>query len=227
MEQIIGGNGKEEEANVPLKVESKPEGKEKRAISYDAIRPHIKSGDVLMFTGKYWISAIIKLLTHSSYSHAGIVAWWNKRLMVMEADSKGVVVSRLSSKLDKYKGEVEWYVCRKEISDEDRKKMVDFAQEELGKSFAKWRALLFGWRVFFKKSLSKKDEFRRSNKLFCSHYVAEIYNHIGIDLKKNREDRFMSPRDIANSHQLEKKGVFITKKRIFLQPDEGKLIEIK
>jgi hypothetical protein len=187
----------------------------------------MKNGDVLMFTGEYWISAIIKLLTHSSYSHAGIVAWWNKRLMVMEADSKGVIVSRLSSKLDKYRGKVEWYACRQEISEENRKKMVDLAQEELGKSFAKWKALLFGWRVFFKKSLSKKDEFRRSNKLFCSHYVAEIYNRIGIDLKKKREDRFMSPQDIANSHQLEKKGVFITKKRIFLRPDEGKLIEIE
>jgi hypothetical protein len=204
-----------------------PEAKKKKKIRYDIVRSHIKNGDVLLFKGRYFVSSIIKTLSFSSYSHAGVVAWWNKRLMVMEADTKGVVVSRLSSKLDKYKGEVEWYTCNQEISKEDRSKMVDFAQEELGKEFATWKAFWFGWKVFFKKDLSAKDEFRRTNKLFCSQYVAQIYNFVGIDLKKNREDRFMSPDDIANSRLLEKKGVFIIRKKIFLQLEDGIQLEIE
>ena len=86
--------------------------------------------------------------------------------------------------------------------------MVIFAQEELGKSYARWKAVLLGLRVLFKRDLSKKDELRMENKLFCSQYVAQIYNSIGLDLKKNREDRFMSPRDIAKSPLLEKRGKF-------------------
>jgi hypothetical protein len=46
------------------------------------------------------------------------------------------------------------------------------------------------------------------NKLFCSQYVAQIYNSIGLDLKRNREDRFMSPGDIARSRLLERRGEF-------------------
>ncbi len=68
--------------------------------------------------------------------------------------------------------------------------------------------MLFGLKVLFKRDLSKKDELRMEDKLFCSQYVAQIYNSIGLDLKKNREDRFMSPGDIASSPLLEKRGEF-------------------
>jgi hypothetical protein len=56
--------------------------------------------------------------------------------------------------------------------------------------------------------LGERDRLRRENKLFCSQYVAQIYNSIGLDLKKNREDRFMSPEDIARSPLMEKRGEF-------------------
>ena len=68
--------------------------------------------------------------------------------------------------------------------------------------------MLFGLRVLFKRDLSKRDELRMENKLFCSQYVAQIYNSIGLDLKKNGDDRFMSPGDIAKSPLLEKRGKF-------------------
>jgi hypothetical protein len=207
------------------KVEPKPESKMR--IRYDVIRPHIKNADVLMFQGKYRSSALIKRLTRSPYSHAGIAVWWNKRLMVMEADSKGVVVSRLSSKLEKYKGKVELYTHKEEISKEDRDRMIDFAQEELGKEYATWKALVFGWKVLFKRKLSERDGLRKENKLFCSQYVAQIYNAGGKDLKKNRDDRFMSPNDIANSDKLKRKGIFLLRKRIFLVTDEGAEIHIE
>jgi hypothetical protein len=207
------------------KVEPKPESKIR--LRYDLIRSHIKNGDVLMFQGKYRSSSLIKRLTKSSYSHAGIAVWWNKRLMVMEADSKGVAISRLSSKLEKYKGKAELYTSKEEISKEDRDRMIDFAQEELGKEYATWKALVFGWKILFKKKLSEKDELRKENKLFCSQYVARIYNAGGKDLKKNRDDRFMSPNDIANSKELKRKGVFLLRKRIFFLTDKGTEIHIE
>jgi hypothetical protein len=99
-------------------------------------------------------------------------------------------------------------MCKKEISEEDRLRMVIFAQEELGKSYARWKAVLFGLKIFLNRNLSRKDQLRMENKLFCSQYVAQIYNFIGLDLKKNREDRFMSPGDIARSPLMEKRGEF-------------------
>jgi hypothetical protein len=81
-------------------------------------------------------------------------------------------------------------------------------------------------KVLFKRDLSEKDELRMENKLFCSQYVAQIYNSVGSDLKKNTEDRFMSPGDIASSPLLEKKGVFFIRNKIFLQLKEGTQFEI-
>jgi hypothetical protein len=128
--------------------------------------------------------------------------------MVMEAVMIGVRIEPLSRNICRHHGNVEWFTCKKEISEEDRLKMVIFAQEELGKSYARWKSVLFGLKVLFKRDLSEKDELRMENKLFCSQYVAQIYNSVGLDLKKNREDRFMSPGDIARSPLLEKRGEF-------------------
>lgn len=177
-------------------------------LTYNEVRLQIKNGDVIMYTEKKILSRLISWLTRSSHSHAGIAIWWNERLMVMEAVMRGVRIAPLSRNIYQHKGKVEWFSCKKEISEEDRLRMVIFAQEELGKSYARWKAMLFGLKVLFKRDLSKKDELRMENKLFCSQYVAQIYNSIGLDLKKNREDRFMSPGDIAKSPLLEKRGEF-------------------
>ncbi len=181
---------------------------ETRKARYEEIRLQIKDGDVLLYRGKGIITRMIRWVTHSEYSHAGIAVWWNERLMVMEAVMKGVRISPLSRNIYQHKGNVEWFSCKKEISEEDRQRMVIFAQEELGKSYARWRALLLGLKVLLKRDLSKKDELRTEDKLFCSQYVAQTYNSIGLDLKKNREDRFMSPGDIARSPLLERRGEF-------------------
>jgi hypothetical protein len=181
---------------------------ENKILKYDEVRLQIKNGDVIMYTGKKIFARLISWLTRSPYSHAGIVVWWNERLMVMEAVMRGVTIAPLSRNIYQHHGNVEWFTCKKEISEEDRLKMVIFAQEELGKSYARWKAILFGLKILLDRNLGRKDQLRMENKLFCSQYVAQIYNSIGLDLKKNREDRFMSPRDIARSPLMEKRGEF-------------------
>jgi hypothetical protein len=181
---------------------------EMKKAKYEEIRLQIMNGDVFLYRGKGIVAGIIRWLTHSTYSHAGIAVWWNERLMVMEAVMRGVRITPLSRNIYQHHGNVEWFTCKKEISEEDRLKMVIFAQEELGKSYARWKAMLFGLKILLNRNLSRKDQLRMENKLFCSPYVAQIYNSIGLDLKKNREDRFMSPGDIARSPLLEKRGEF-------------------
>jgi hypothetical protein len=84
--------------------------------------------------------------------------------------------------------------------------MIQIAQQELGKEYALWRALILGWRVLFQKDIEKRDGLRREARLFCSHYVAAVYNAIGKDLKRGVSDRFMSPGDIASSPMLKRMG---------------------
>jgi len=175
-------------------------------LKYDDVLSQINNGDVFMYKGKGIASYIIQRVTRSPYSHAGIAAWWNERLMVMEAKGNGVVVSPFSRSVGHYHGDVEWFISTQEISESDRLKMVIFAQEELGKTYGRWKAIVLGIRTLFQRDLDKRDRLRKQNKLFCSEYVAQTYNSICLDLKKKTSDRFMKPADIANSPLLEKKG---------------------
>jgi hypothetical protein len=178
-----------------------------KAVNYDDIRSQIKNGDVLMYRGKSLQSRIIMFITRSNFSHAGIAAWWNNRLMVMEAVGKGVVATPMSLSVGKYDGRVEWFTSAEEISDDERLQMIKFAQEELGKEYATWKATKLGLKIFFQHDKEKRDQLRRERQLFCSYYVAQIYNSIGRDLKRGVSDRFMTPRDIADSPMLRRVAV--------------------
>ncbi len=160
-----------------------------------------------MYRGRSLLSRIIQYMTRSPYSHAGLAAWWNDRLMVMEAVAKGVVVTTLSANVRSYHGDVEWFTCVEEIPETDRHQMIQFAQQELGKEYARWRAVMLGLKILSQKDRKQRDRLRRERRLFCSLYVAEVYNAIGKDLKKGVSDRFMSPADLAGSPLLRRAGL--------------------
>jgi hypothetical protein len=183
-----------------------------KILKYDEIRDQIRNGDVFMYKGKTIMSSLIQWVTRSPYSHAGISVWWNERLMVMEAKGSGVVVSPFSRSIGNYHGDVEWFRSTQEISEEDRLKMVIFAQEELGKIYGRWKTIVLGIQTLFQRNPDKRDRLKRQKKLFCSEYIAQAYNFIGLDLKKKTSDQFMKPADIANSPLLEKRGTLKTSK---------------
>jgi hypothetical protein len=168
-------------------------------VGYDEARLKILDGDVLLYRGRSLASRIIRWATGSPYSHAGLAVWWNERLMVLEAVSKGVVVTPLSANVRGYHGDVEWFTTVDVIEHEERKRIVEVAQRELGKEYDTWRAVWLGFRVLFGRSLERRNALRRERKLFCSLYVATVYNAIGRDLSRDVSDRFTSPADIARS----------------------------
>jgi hypothetical protein len=177
------------------------------ALSYSGMRKTVASGDVLLYEGEKLFSRIIKKVTRSRFSHAGISVWWNERLMVMEAVGRGVVVTPLSASVGHYKGHVHWYTSKRLLSEEERKRMIIFAQEELGKEYALWKAIWVGIQLLFKWKPEQRDELKRERKLFCSAYVAQIYNSIGVDLKPGLSDSSVVPEDIATSPELLSRGV--------------------
>jgi len=178
-----------------------------KKFNYNDVRLDFKNADILLFKGKSIYSRLMELLTHSEYSHAGIAIWWNERLMCMDVVPKGVIVQPLSRKLQDYKGEVDWYASKHEISEEDRLKMVTFAQEELGKSYAWWRVAWLAVKLFLGIKLPVKDDPKSPAKLYCAEYAAEIYQSIGLDLDVHVADRNTTPGDIAKSKLLEMRGI--------------------
>lgn len=175
-------------------------------ITYNEIRKEIKNGDILMYKGKGTVSSIIKFLTHSQYSHAGVAVWWNERMMVMEAVGKGVILSPLSRNIEHFKGDVEWFQYKGGISKEDRIKIIVRGQKELGKKYATWKVVWFGIKIYLKLHL-KKDNATKSDRLFCSEYVSAMYGAINLDLDMDKANRNTSPDDIVKSVKTEMKGI--------------------
>jgi uncharacterized protein YycO len=186
---------------------------ELKKLKYDEIRKQIKDGDILLYKGKGlfrsgFVATLVQIVTRSDYSHAGIVAWWNERLLVIEAIRQGVIVNPLSLSLERYHATVEWYSCKEEmISDEKRREMILYAQEELGKGFAVFLAFWFMINILFIGRFSKRDRFHREKRYYCSEFVSNVYTRVGLDLKRWRSDRYMSPDDIAHSNLLLLRGV--------------------
>ncbi len=176
------------------------------ALSYSDIRETIANGDVLLYEGKTFYSWVIKKMTRSRFSHAGIAVRWNERLMVMEAVSRGVVVTPFSASVGHYNGRVHLFTSKRLLGEEERKRMIIFAQEELGKEYALLKAIWLGIKLFFNWKPEKRNKLKRERKLFCSAYVAQIYNSIGVDLVPGLSDLSVVPQDIANSPELLPRG---------------------
>lgn len=174
-------------------------------LNYQKHRQSFKDGDILLFCGKGPLSWIIRWKTKSVYSHAGIVAWWGERLMVLEAIGKGVIASPISQALQHYHGGFDYFALKETtpISQEQRNKMVHYAQNQIGKPYNTRAVILFFFRLLFGLRLSRSDIRRPASKFFCSHYVAAIYNTVGLDLIKNLSDNFTSPEEIAKSPLIE------------------------
>ena len=185
---------------------------ESKILKYDQVRREIKDGDILLYKGKGvlrsgFIPTLVQLVTRSPYSHAGIAVWWNDRLMVIEAIGNGVIVNPVSLSLDRYHARVEWFSCQEEIRDEKRREMIRYAQEELGKGYAAWLAFRFMVKMLFTGGFDKGDPVQREKSYYCSEFVSNIYTHAGLDLRKGRSDRYMSPDDIARSPLLIPRGI--------------------
>ena len=182
---------------------------QQKVLSYDTYRSMIKNGDVLLYSGTDPVSKLIQSISDSEYSHAGIAVWWNDRLMVLEAQTKGVVASRLSDNLKKYNGGVDYYWCKKDITDDKRTQMVAFAQEQLGKEYNYIKVAASGLRAALGLSMKNQDgSFKHpAGKYFCSQFVSEIYHMAGMDLAINLSSDRTSPQAIADSPLLVQKGI--------------------
>lgn len=167
------------------------------AHNYQQHRHDMQDGDVLIFKGQSWLSKIIKWRTRSDYSHAGVVVWWNDRLMVLEAIGQGVLARPISYNLDHYRGDIEYFRPSQEIATETRTRMAQFAQAQLGKKYASRRLLSFFFKLLLNRPLLSQDKAAAPCRYFCSEYVADIYAKNGLDLDIERSSGYTSPDRLA------------------------------
>jgi hypothetical protein len=175
-------------------------------VLYPEARKQIQTGDVLLFRGTSAVSRVIRWGSRSHYSHAGLAAWWGDRLIVFQAVSHGAQVVPVSSAVDAYDGQVDWWVPKEEVR-VDPELLLNHAVDMLGRSYAFHGVLDLMWRMALRRFKGLPDPKTAPKELFCSQYVSYCYRQAGMDLVNGIDDGSTSPGDLATCGCLTMKGV--------------------
>lgn len=190
-------------------VKTKPKRPPGPALVYTPeTRARIRTGDVLLFQGKSWVSRVIRAGSKSAYSHAGLTAWWNDRLVVMQSAGRGVEVLPVSTAVDQYDGRVDWYTVKAHLDGKlDRDMLFEEAVDKLGTPYASVGLLELMWRMLIGTFRRTPDPKVRPEAMFCSQYVSYCYRQAGVDLREDTEDACTSPGDLQTCGKLDLMGV--------------------
>jgi hypothetical protein len=171
---------------------------------YEAVRPDMLMGDLLLFRGKGAISGLIQRGTGSPYSHAGLIGRWNGRVVAFHSSFRGVEVLAASTAVCRYTGRVEWWRLRRELLAEfDEEAFFDSAISLLGTRFAFIGLVRLGWRMLWGRTTGGRDRKLVPSSMFCSQYVSYCFRSAGLDLCPQYEDGATSPADLLASGRFE------------------------
>jgi uncharacterized protein YycO len=162
------------------------------ARPYREVRVTFREGDLLAFRGKSAVSATIRALTGSVYSHVGLVYMIEGRRYCLEAVAKGVSLGLMSEVAKRYAGGIDYFEIG--LAAAVRHKATLFALEQLGKPFD-FRGLL---RFFTLLALRIRARARLDRRWFCAELVAEAYRRQGFELVRS-PSCYASPCDLAGS----------------------------
>jgi hypothetical protein len=187
-------------------------GKEPGALTgdlvYTDVRGSIRTGDIFLFQGQSPLSRLIRWGSDSEYSHAGFAAWWDGRLLVFQASARGAEVLPVSSAVDAYDGQVDWYALEDTYRPRiDPDRLVTQAVTLLGRSYSKLGLAQLMGRMAWGRFRGRPDPKDCPDAVFCSQYVSYCYRSAGLDLVEGTDDGSTSPGDLARSGMLRRCGV--------------------
>jgi hypothetical protein len=188
-------------------------------VKYRDLRSELKTGDILLFSGKGGISEGIKFFTLSKWSHVGMVykfesdldpkgsifCWESTTLNdVADADTgkltQGVQRVELSERLERCfaKGyEISVRRLSQPLTNDMIKELNEFRHEVSGRPYEKSKLDLIkaawdGLLVGSKEDLSS---------LFCSELVAEAYQRMKLLTEEKPSDEY-TPKDFSSEKRL-------------------------
>lgn len=148
------------------------------------IRDDLKTGDIVLFSGKGLFSTIIKAVTLSKWSHVGMIIREPISDMVLIIESttlnkgkRGVQISSYSERVKNYKGVVGVRQLLGFKADEETLKRISRCRRKLqNKDYEEsyWELLL---AVVDLGIFENKENL---NTIFCSELVTEFYQAMGI-----------------------------------------------
>jgi hypothetical protein len=184
-------------------------------VPYREFRREARDGDVVLFQGTGLLSRIIRKGSGSEYSHAGMVAWWGDRLVLLQSTGRGVETLPMSRAVRDYAGPVDWFQVRPDLEERlDRERLLSMAVCMQGIPYGTSGLLYLAFRMLLERMgvrsyRNDPDMTGRPDRLFCSQYIAACFEAAGIDLDRQTPHHFTSPGDLAFSRSLVRRGTLV------------------
>lgn len=183
---------------------------------YTEIREQMKPGDIIAFGGKGNFSEIIKWATRSTVSHVGVIiqselrgirdmgtdGYYNQIIESTSLEGRsGVIISRLSDRLNTYKGEMWWLPLAQEQRakvDANLRKFYNWCLQQEYKPYDVPQAVKAGLDVLDRAfggaspTLNQED----FSKFFCSELAAGALEEVGAIPRINASE--VTPIDLCS-----------------------------
>lgn len=147
---------------------------DKPSIAYRSVRPHVVTGDAILWKGRSLVARMIRLWT--PFNHASLVVRLQRydtleqRVFLVEALASGLELRLLSKRLENYDGEAFWFHV--EMTEEQRSQILDFALTTCASGIP------YDYESLFKNILGRVSA--DATKYFCSEFVFDAWVHAGV-----------------------------------------------
>lgn len=184
-------------------------------VTYDAVRAQLRSGDLLLASGRYMFSRIIQQATGSCWSHVAFILRVDAidRVMVLESiESRGVRTVPLSEYVDNFEGSGKGYNGRVAIArhaDFDgplvtkagMRAMSQFAVDRLSYPYDEEEVGRITARIVAGALGLPHGEIVRNEEYICSEYVGVNYQLLGIEIAYDKRG-FLAPADFVRDPKI-------------------------
>jgi hypothetical protein len=180
-------------------------------VKYSELKPKLDTGDVFLFSANFLISRIIQVVTHSAYSHVGMVARYpdqNGSLCFWECTTFNQLIDKVDHELhagvrlvslDKLLAIYANYVpggfsvrlLKADRNADFREAFANFVKLVDARPMAGRLAMMSRWLEGKVLSLTASD-----TSFVCSQLIAETYQRLGL-LPESRPPNAYAPRDFS------------------------------
>ena len=188
---------------------------------YESIRALVCSGDLLLCSGNYWFSKLLRKASGSCWSHVGFVMKTDDdgALVLESVERLGVRTVPLTKYLEDYDDEGHPYqggvVLARHRDFAERadpgvlQQLARVAAERFGYAYGADQIGRIAARITASRLAQDREdwsELERRGDYVCSEYVSDCYRSVGIEIKPVRRG-FVAPADFARDPAVELLGV--------------------
>ncbi|WP_257297113.1 YiiX/YebB-like N1pC/P60 family cysteine hydrolase [Endozoicomonas sp. YOMI1] len=197
---------------------------------YSSMRNELKTGDVVLFSGKGAFSDIIKYGTLSKWSHVGMIlnipeydfltVWESTTLNnIKDLESgvprKGVQLVPLSNRVQKYSGDISVRQLKGcDLPENSLRMLMELRKELRGKEYEKSKIELFKSAYDGPFGHNKED----LSSIFCSELVAEAYQRLGLVTEEKPSNEY-TPADFSEKRMKKLLGDYYLGEEIVLKDE--------